>query len=216
MIYSQSPSLVKDLSPEGPLLDGRPRDLDVGRSERRMDIPPSASPISSPHSPSRKDAQPPRGRPSIGSRIFRSLVRFTIAVLIGVGITLGWQSYGDVARQMLAARAPGLAEWLPPSTTRFAVMGATSPASMDQLAPLASNLEVVRRGLDQLAARQEQMAQTIAALQAVDEDIRQKILSTAPVQQPASILQPKPIMQPAVQSAAPAPRRPPPATPPSR
>ena len=34
------------------------------------------------------------GRPSIGRRIFRTLTRFSIAVLIGVGATLGWQSYG--------------------------------------------------------------------------------------------------------------------------
>jgi len=135
--------------------------------------------------------------------MFGKLVRFSITILIGVGITLAWQSYGDAAREMLATQAPGLAELLPRSTTTSALGAATSPAQMEQLAPLASNLEAVRRNLEQLAARQEQIAQNIAALQAADEDIRQKISSTAPVQQPASILQPKPIMQP--------PRRPPPA-----
>ena len=44
-------------------------------------------------------------RPSVGRRIFRSITRFTVAVLIGVGATLGWQSYGDVAGEMLVERA---------------------------------------------------------------------------------------------------------------
>ena len=148
--------------------------------------------------------------------MIRGLTRFTIAVAIGVGGTLAWQSYGDTVRETLAARAPGLAEWLPPSMKSAAVAAASS-ASMQQLAPLASNLssslESVRRSLDQLAMKQDQMAQTIAALQAADEDIRQKILSAAPVQQPAAILQPKPIMQPPAAQSAAAPRRLPPATP---
>ena len=37
------------------------------------------------------------GRRSIGGRMFRALTRFAMAVLIGVGATLGWQSYGDAA-----------------------------------------------------------------------------------------------------------------------
>ncbi len=211
MVYSQSPSLVRDLDDLS--LDGRARDLDAGRPERRMEIPSTSSPMGLPQSSGRRDSQPPRERPSVRRRPFRALVRAVIAVLIGVGGTLAWQSYGDMAREMLAARAPGLAEWLPPSTQPAAMM-ATSPAAMQQLAPLASglatNLESVRSSLDQLAAKQDRMAQTIAALQATDEDIRQKILSAAPVQQPASILQPKPIMQPRADAAAaqPAPRRP--------
>ena len=55
----------------------------------------------------------PRSRPSIGRRMFRALTRFSIAVLIGVGATLGWQAYGDEARQMLAVQAPELARMLP-------------------------------------------------------------------------------------------------------
>jgi hypothetical protein len=210
MIYSQSPPLMRDLGVDGPMLDAHARDLDA-RSERRMEMPSSNSPIGFPPSSSRKDAQVARKRQSNNRRTFPMFIRFLVAVFIGVGITLAWQSYGDVARAMLADRAPGLAEWLPRSTTSEAV-GATSPASTEQLAPLASNLDVVRHSLEQLAARQDQMAQTIAALQAVDEDIRQKISSTAPVQQPASILQPKPVMQP-----PPVARRQPPATtPPAR
>ena len=218
MVYSQSPPLARDLDVEDLLRDGRTRDFDA-RSERRIDIPHNNPPIGSPHSSNRRDGQVARERPSIGRRMFRTMTRFFITILIGVGATLAWQSYGDAARDMLAVQAPGLAELLPVST-KSPVMAAPSADPIQQLAPLATNLEVVRRSLEQLAAKQDQMAQTIAALQAVDEDIRQKMLSSPPVQQPASMLQPKPVQSrvepPAVQPA-PAPRRPPPpAAPPPR
>jgi chromosome segregation ATPase len=65
---------------------------------------------------------------------------------------------------------------------------------MQQLEPLASNLDVVRRNVEELATKQDQMAQNIATLQAVEEDIRQKISSTprSPFQQATPILQRKP------------------------
>ena len=84
-------------------------------------------------------------RSSIGRRMFRALARFSIAVLIGVGGTLGWQSYGDAAKEMLVAWAPTLAWVLSVSTTKSPVVAATSTDSMQQLAPLVSNLDVVRR-----------------------------------------------------------------------
>jgi type IV secretory pathway VirB10-like protein len=64
-------------------------------------------------------------------------------------------------------------------------------------------LDVVRRSVEQLAAKQDQMAQNIATLQTVEEDIRQKMSYTppSPSQQAASIPQPKP-PQPRAQSSA--------------
>ena len=148
--------------------------------------------------------------------MFRGLTRFIIAVLIGVGGTLAWQSYGDVAREMLATRAPGLAALLPPVMKSAA--DAASPASMDQLAPIASNLasslEIVRRSLDQMAARQDQMAQTIAALQAADEETGSGSCPPLRCSSPPPSCSPDPSCQPAAQSAA-APRRPPPAAAPA-
>jgi hypothetical protein len=140
-----------------------------------------------------------------------------IAVLIGVGGTLAWQSHGDAAREMVVARAPTLA-WLLSVSTKSPAGAATSPYPVQQLEPLASNLDVVRRSLERLAAKQDQMAQNIAALQAVEEDIRQKMSYTPPIpsQQAASIPQPKP-PQPRAQSTAAqptsVPRSPPPAGP---
>jgi hypothetical protein len=144
------------------------------------------------------------GRPSIVRRMFRALARFSIAVLIGVCATLGWQSYGNEAREMLSTQVPSLL-WLSVSTTtstsgglgpaqdvtlpqsapvsqRSAPAAATTSAELAQLEPMARDLAAMRRSLEQLAARQEQMAQTIATLQPVEQDIKQK-MSSPPLSQ---------------------------------
>ena len=156
--------------------------------------------------------QAARQQPSIVRRMFRFVTRFTVAVLIGVGATLGWQSYGDAATEMLAARAPALAPLLPFLMTKPPSAVATFAGRTPQLETMSSNLDAVRASVDQLAAVQNQMAQRIAALQAVEEDIRQKISFTpqAPAAQAAAVAQPKPappkVPSPAAQiSSAPRP-----------
>jgi hypothetical protein len=125
------------------------------------------------HAPPRQNDRPARDRPSIGRRIFRAFVRFFIAVLIGVGATLAWQSYGDEAREAVRNWAPSLV-WLLPATT---------PKSMQQLEPIPRDLAAVRSSLEQLAVKQEQMAQNIAALQTVVErNMRQTMSSPLPSQ----------------------------------
>jgi len=164
MHYSQSPPLAeKDWPTAGA------RDLD-DISDQRIGVRPVKP--SSPR-PSKHDHRPPVGR-----RIPRTLTRFLIAVLVGVGGTLAWQSYGDAAREMVVVRAPTLAWLLSVSTTKPPAMAATSADPIQQLAPLASNLDVVRRSVEQLAAKQDQIAQNIATLQGVQEDIRQKMSYT--------------------------------------
>ena len=204
MHYSQSPPLA-----ENEWLTAGARD-----PNKR----PGKPSINSSRSSSLKHDQVASDRPSVGRRIFRTLTQFFIAVLIGVGGTLAWQFHGDAARQMVVARAPTLAWLLSVSTTKSPVVAATSADPMQQLAPLASNLDVVRRSVEQLAAKQDQIAQNIATLQGVQEDIRQKMSYTppSPSQQAASIAQPKP-PQPRAQSSAvqssSVPRPPPPAGP---
>src|SRR6266446_3038695 len=217
MFYSQSPPLAEKewLTAEETSSGGLARDPDA-RSDLRSGRRPLKAPIDPPYRFG--EGQLASDRPSIGRRMLRSLTGFSIAALIGVGATLGWQFYGDAAKEMVIARAPPLARLLSISTTKPPVVATTSPDPMQQLAPLASNLDVVRRSVEQLAAKQEQMAQNIAALQAVEEDIRQKVSFTppAPAQQAASIPQPKP-PQPKAQSSAvqssSVPRPPPPAGP---
>src|SRR6266446_6257699 len=213
MHYSQSPPLAEKT--EWPTAGARDPDA---TPDQRIGIRPVKPSIHSPRSSSLRDDQVASDRPPVGRRIFRTLTRFSIAVLIGVGGTLAWQSYGDAARGMVIARAPTLAWLLSVSTTRSPAVAATSPDPVQQLGPLASNLDVVRRSVEQLAAKQDQMAQNIATLQAVEEDIRQKMSYTPPSQQAASIPQPKPKPpQPRAQSSAvqssPAPRPLPPAGP---
>ena len=207
MHYSQSPPLAEE-----EWLTAGARDLDA-ISDQRIGMRPVKPSIHSPRSSRLKDDQVASDRPSVGRRVFRTLTRFFIAVLIGVGATL---AYGDAAREMVVARAPTLAWLLSVSMTKSPAVAATSPDPVQQLEPLASNLDVVRRSVEQLAAKQDQMAQNIATLQAVEEDIRQKMSSPSPSQQAAPIPQPKP-PQPRAQSSAvqspSVPRPPPPAGP---
>ena len=206
MHYSQSPPLAEAV------------DLDA-ISDQRIGNRPVRPPIHSPRSSGLRDDQVVSNRPSVGRRILRTLTRFVFAVLIGVGATLAWQSYGDAAREIAVARAPSLAWLLYISTTKSPVVATTSPGPAQQLEPLASNLDIVRRSVEQLAARQEQMAQNMATLQAVEEDIRQKMSSPPLPSQPAASIpipqqkNPQPrAPSSAVQSSS-VPRPPPPAGP---
>ena len=166
------------------------------------------------------------GRSSIVRRVLRSLARLSIAVLIGVGATLAWQSYGDTAREMLSTEVPSLS-WLSVSTTTptpDAEGSAQKPAGSQsapaqtapsaaaattseftQLEPIAHDLAAMRRSLEQLAAKQEQMAQNIAAMQAAEQDIRKKMMAQTISDQPR-----KPPKPPANPSPAQSPVRPPP------
>ena len=209
MQYSQSPPLA-----EKEWLTAEARNPDA-ISDQRIGIRPKKPSIDPLRSSS--DDKIYGGRPSFGSRVFRTLTRFLIAFLIGVGGTLAWQSHSDAAREMVVSRVPMLAWLLSVSTTKSPTAAVISPDPVQQLQPLASNLDVVRRSVDQLAAKQEQIVQNIAALQAVEEDIRQKMSSPPPSasQQAVSIPPPHKPPQPrapssAVQSSS-APRPPAPA-----
>ncbi len=127
------------------------RDLDAGRhSDQRAGTAPHRS--RSYRSSDFKNAQSRSDRPSITRRVTRSLTGYFFAVLIGVGGTLGWQSYGDEAKEMLRTWVPSL-------------------ELQEKLKPVALDVAIVRRSTeqlafnqDQLARKQEQMTQAIAAL----------------------------------------------------
>src|SRR5262249_2380309 len=144
----------------------------------------------------RKGAQEIVERPSAVGRLFRGLFRFVVAVSIGVGGTIAAQT--DMAKQLLAEQAPTLAWVL--SVAPAKSLGAATPAQ--QIGPSAADLDAVRRSVELLAAKQDQMAQTMAALQAVGEDIRQKMSYAAvpPSQQAPAAAPP--------QQAAPIPPKP--------
>jgi hypothetical protein len=176
------------------------RDLDAGRhSDQRAGTAPHRS--RSYRSSGLKNAQSRSDGPSISRRLTRSFVRVFLAVLIGVGGTLAWQSYGG---EMVRTWAPSLGWLLPVSAIEAPAPAVTSADLQQQLRPVALDLAIVRRSVeqlatnqDQLARKQDQMAQVIAGLQAAERDISQKI-SVPPPQKVVHVPPPKP-PQPAAQ-----------------
>jgi hypothetical protein len=180
------------------------------------------------------------GRPSIVRRMFRALARFSIAVLIGIGAMLAWQSHGDEVKDMVSTWFPSL-RWLTVLTTtsptdgqgsaqdaarpqsapalqRAAPADAATTPELAQLEPMARDLAAMRHSLEQLAVKQEQMAQNMAALQAAEQDIRQKMLSP-PLSQTVSVPPRRPPKPPARSSpvqSPPVPTPPPAAQSPSQ
>jgi hypothetical protein len=116
-------------------------------------------------------------RRSSGWRILPILSWLFVPIVVGIGAGLAWQLHGAAARDMIVGQVQSLGSLL--STTKSPATAATAPDPMPQLEPLASNFELIRRNVEQLAAKQEQMAQNIALLQAVADDIREK-MSTQP------------------------------------
>ena len=111
------------------------------------------------------------------------------AVLIGVGGTLACQSYRDEITQTF----PPL-RWLFPIATMKAPTPAVTAADFqEQLKPLAIDIALVRRSieqltsnLDQLARKQDQLAQYVATLQTADTKV------SAPPLPPKTVYAPPP------------------------
>jgi hypothetical protein len=134
------------------------------------------------------------------------MTRFLFAVLIGVGLTLAWQSYGDQAKQIVGpwARDTLLPLTAPqvdaaPKQPRSPPVGDITdaeaakssealmqPALMQQLEAMARDLAMIRGNTEQLATKQQEVAQSITALQA---NIEQKLVSP-PVPPAAAALPP--------------------------
>ncbi len=174
-------------------------------------------------------------RPSILRRIFRACARFLFAVLVGVGVTLAWQSYGDEAVDMIRTQSPSLAQWLPASTGKPAdgpvgaaqqqlkpalaaadqqlpaIAAAGSAELEQQLKPVAIDLTAVKESLQRLAADQEKLTQSIDRLERGQQAITQKLSSLAVPKPVVHAPAPRPVQhpsQPAAQSATQAPSRP--------
>jgi hypothetical protein len=144
-------------------------------------------------------------RPSVSRRLTRSLARFFLAVFIGVGGTLAWQ-HGDEVTEFVRTWVPSLGWLLPVSTTKAPAPAVTSTELQQQLKPMAIDLALVRRSIeqlganqDQLARKQDQMAQAFATLQAAVRDINQNILALAPLAPKAGHVPPPKPPQPAAQ-----------------
>jgi hypothetical protein len=147
-----------------------------------------------------------RDRPPLVTRAARRLTRFLIVFCIGIATTLAWQSYGDVARAMIAYSSPQLVWLAPAPVTQTApdMAARAAPAApsddvqelKEQLKELALGLDGVRQSVDQLAAQvaagQRQMAGDIAKLQAEISPPQQRA-SAAPSAAPAAAPARKPV-----------------------
>ena len=132
----------------------------------------------------------------------RGFARFLVAICIGIGATLAWQSYGDAIKQIIAARAPELG-WSPQAKQMIAswTLGWTKPpASPEKIAPetvapkaplapsldpaqmqqITHSLAAVRETLQELAGGQESMARDIARLESAVAEILLKIPEPLP------------------------------------
>jgi uncharacterized phage infection (PIP) family protein YhgE len=108
-----------------------------------------------------------------------SFTGFLITFCIGVAATLGWQSYGDAAREMIASSYPQLA-WLAPKPApngenapemiALAAPDAPSP-DQQQFKAISHDLDAVRQGVNRIAASQEQITRSVDKLAASQEQI---------------------------------------------
>jgi hypothetical protein len=189
MPYPQSPFAKQERQKAEPASSSRSaRDHLDDRLDQRAGMRRETASIHSIHSFGRKGDRVASERLPARRRISRAFTRFLVTILIGVGGTLAWQSYGNAAKEMAMAQAPalrGLLSVLP--TKPPAVAASANPAQQPGFS--ASSLDALRRSVEQLAARQERMAQNVVALQAIGEDIRQK-MSFTPASVPAVLTQP--------------------------
>jgi hypothetical protein len=163
-------------------------------SPTRSEFPPD-------HWPSRPSVVAIRKRPSLVRRAARGVVRLLIIFCSGVAATLAWQSYGDVAREMIASSSPQLGWLALPAAPRAQIMAASAaPATpspeLQQLREMSFVFATVRQSVDQLSANQQQMAGDIAKLVADQQELLQKV--SAPAPRPAAAPAParKPVVLP--------------------
>ncbi len=132
-----------------------------------------------------------RGR-SVGRRVFRTLAYGFIIIIVTVGAALAWQSSDDKTKDLVRAwgislsqlssvlgtKSPAAsdaaAKRVSKTSEQASVAAASSPEAQHQLEIMVRDLAVVRRMVEQLAAKQEQMAQDIATLQAAEQNVSEK------------------------------------------
>ena len=142
--------------------------------------------------PAQRNDQVTTTKRSTGRRMLRGFFRLVFAILLGVVGTLAWQSYGEEAKATIRTWAPSLVWVFPASKTapldsQASAATAVTSADLAQLIkPVALDLAIVRHGVDQLAAtikqlaaKQEDMAQEIATLQATGQNLKEKMSASA-------------------------------------
>ena len=133
-------------------------------------------------------------KPSMSKRVARSVALVLVALFVGVGGTLACQSYRDEIIQVF----PPFGWFSPVSTMKASAPAVTTTDLQEQLKPLAIDLALVRRSIEQLTSNLDQLAQNMATLQASEQGISPKVSAPplppktvyAPVQPPKSLQPP--------------------------
>jgi hypothetical protein len=151
----------------------------------------------------------------------RGFGRYLVAILIGVAVALAWQSYGEAAKEMFAAKAPELgwspetkqmiANWVdqlgwrkPPagSEKQAAPVAQAAPAAPsidpENVRQMARDLATLRQTVEQLAGGLDQVTREIGKLESADAEILAKITPAPPPPRPvaAPARKPAPIAPP--------------------
>ena len=153
-------------------------------------------------------------------RSSRGFARYLVAILIGVAATLAWQSFGDVAKQIIATSAPELGSspeakqmiansiqrlgWSKPPVveSKAAPVAQTAPATpsidAEQVRQMARDLATLRQTVEQLAAGLDHVTSEIGKLESADVEILAKIPPAPPPPRPiaAPARKPTPIAPP--------------------
>jgi hypothetical protein len=154
---------------------------------------------------------------TLGRRSLRIIALGVLLALVGAAVTWVWQYPGGDAKQVVrnwvgssgTSSSESMASNTLPQPALTAPTVPPPPELLDRLETVVRDLSLMRGTVEQLAARQEQMAQEIAALQAAEQDIKLKVSSpptttvVAPRGKPARIFHQRPNVQ--VRSTEPAP-----------
>jgi hypothetical protein len=139
-----------------------------------------------------KNDRAPAKRSWLGMLAPLVFARYLIMLVLGIAVTLAWQSYGDAARHMIVSAASSLDQ------QQFNAISPDLNAirqSIDGLAiSIATSQEQIMRSVDQLTASQEQMRREIAKVQAVEQYVLYKNADPPPRAVPAPM--PRPVQRP--------------------
>jgi hypothetical protein len=176
--------------------------------------------------------------PSRAMPASRGFARYVLAISIGVGATLAWQSYGQATKQIIATRAPGLG-WSPaakqtiagwveqlgwtklptspenaaarasvPETAQEATVAQTAPDKVAAKASVAPSLDPLH--VQQLSLDLAVLRQTVEQVAASQTKIEAEINNLLVTDMEIFLKIPTPPQRPAASSRKPMPVAPPP------
>ena len=168
---------------------------------REPSIEASSSASPEPIDPSQQANIPPvaSNRPFVGKRMVRTVVG---GVLIAIVVAVAWQTYRDNhARKLVKAWGHSSVIWLSSALgATEGVSGSTAESStklsdqtstpavtsrlanevaelQQQLQTVVNDFDVLRRNVEQLSSKHEQMSRDIATVQATEQNVSEKISS---------------------------------------